>query len=169
METYEKMKDISIDLNNVDREMFLIEQEDVNKCFFNDDDIKSHVIFINSCQLPHYKYFVYFCELENMMDFYNCLGNQPLKIIFSKNFNLTKDFVDKTIINNIDIKRNYYINKNELYLDSNEIEFNTEDNGISIVESDFDSETDYSTDSDDDLFKEVEKKLRLNEVNLTTK
>ena len=49
--------------------MFLIEQEDINKCFYNDDDIKSHVIFINSCELPHYKSFVYFCEFENMMVF----------------------------------------------------------------------------------------------------
>ena len=129
MDSYLKLKDINFDPNSYDEDIWFCEQENISYCAFNDEPIQDPVIIISEYTLAHYKYYVSVCCLKNLKNFYECLGTQPLKIIFRNKINddIVKHFgLDK--IPEINLDRKYYIYNNELYLDTNEVYLNNENN-----------------------------------------
>ena len=81
------------------------------------------VLIISEYTLAHYKYSINICCEKNLEDFYDCLGTQPLKIVFSHP--IDDAYVKRhryDIYPDTDLNREYKINNNELYLDSNEIQ-----------------------------------------------
>ena len=129
MNSYLKLKDIGFDPTNYDEDIWFCEQDSISTCAFNDELIKDPVIILSEYTLAHYKYYVSVCCLKNLKDFYECLGTQPLKIIFRNKIN--DDIVRHFGLNKIpeiNLDRKYYIINNELYLDTNEIYLNNENN-----------------------------------------
>jgi hypothetical protein len=135
METYQKLKDVYFDPSNYDDDIWFCEQESILYCSYSDEPIKDPIIIISEYTLAHYKYYVSICCLKNLGKLYDCLGTQPLKIIFRNKIN--DDIVEHFGLNKIpeiNIDRKYYIQNNELYLDTNEVLL-TEDNGLTLTES----------------------------------
>lgn len=129
MDSYLKLKDINFDPNSYDEDIWFCEQENISYCAFNDEPIQDPVIIISEYTLAHYKYYVSICCLRNLKNFYECLGTQPLKMIFRNKINddIVKHFgLNK--IPEINLDRKYYIYNNELYLDTNEVYLNNENN-----------------------------------------
>ena len=150
MESYHKLKDIHFDPSNYDDDIWFCEQEDISYCAFSEEPIQDPVIIISEYTLAHYKYYVSICCLRNLKKFYECLGTQPLKIIFRNTINddIVRHFgLNK--ISDLNLDRKYYIQTNELYLDTNEIYMNNNENGY-IRQSD-ESESEDSDLSDSDL------------------
>ena len=107
-------------------------------------------IIISEYTLAHYKYYVSICCLRNLGKFYECLGAQPLKIIFRNKIN--DDIVEHFGLNKIpeiNIDRKYYIQNNELYLDTNEVLL-SEDNGLTLTDSSDEEEESDSGESETD-------------------
>jgi hypothetical protein len=145
MESYQKLKDIHFDINNYDDDIWFCEQENISYCAFSDEPIQDPVIIISEYTLAHYKYYVSVCCLRNLKKFYECLGTQPLKIIFRNNINddIVRHFgLNK--ISDLNLDRKYYIQTNELYLDTNEIYMNNNENGYMKSNEQEDSESDES-------------------------
>ena len=165
MESYQKLKDIHFDPSNYDDDIWFCEQEDISYCAFSDEPIRDPVIIISEYTLAHYKYYVSICCLRNLKKFYECLGTQPLKIIFRNTINddIVRHFgLNK--ISDLNLDRKYYIQTNELYLDTNEIYMNNNENGY-MRQSD-ESEDSQSEDSDlsDNDLSESDNDLSDNEL-----
>nr|QDY52067.1 hypothetical protein 3_46 [Mimiviridae sp. ChoanoV1] len=129
MNTYQSLKDVYFDPHNFDEDIWFCEQENLSYCAYSDEPIKDPVIIISEYTMAHYKYFISVCCLKNLSNFYECLGTQPLKIIFRNKIN--DKIVEHFGLNkmpDINLTRDYYILNNELYLESNEIVFNREEN-----------------------------------------
>ena len=95
---------------------------------------------------------------KNLGNYYECLGAQPLKIIFRNKIN------DKIVehfglnkIPDINLTRDYYILNNELYLDSNEVVFNKDENNYNgSLSTDDESSEDGITDEENESDIELE-------------
>ena len=127
MSNYEKLKDLNFNPNDYNPHEWFIEQEDFNLCPMSEDPIDIPVIFISEYPLAHYKYSVNICCEKNIDEFYECLGTQPLKIIFTHNLN--DEYVKRHNFNiypDTDLSREYLIENNVLYLDTNEVELEKE-------------------------------------------
>jgi hypothetical protein len=150
MEARELLKDVSFDAKNYDPHNWFIEQEEFNMCAYDDEPIDIPVLVISEYTMAHYKYYISICCEKNLDDFYELLGTQPLKIVFSHliddEFVLRHGF---NIFPETELSRKYHIHKNELYLDTNEIflEEDEDDNGITLVE-DEEEEVDENTDDE---------------------
>jgi len=154
MECYEDLKDVSFDPSNFDEDIWFCEQESVYYCCLTDEPIKDPVLIISEYTLAHYKYSVSVCCLKNLAKYYQYLGSQPLKIIFRNKIN--DDIVEHFGLNRIpeiNIDRKYYIQNNELYLDTNEVLLHHQDNGLTYCSE---SETDEEETEDEDELEEVE-------------
>ena len=97
-----------------------------------------------------------------MDDFYECLGTQPLKIVFSHL--IDDEYVKRhgyNVFPDTNLSRKYHIKKNELYLDTNEVELESENlqnegEGYYPVENNReDDESDFSSDSEDSDLEEL--------------
>ena len=79
----------------------------------------------------HYRYAINICCETNLDDFYECWkGTQPLKIIFSHL--IDDNYVRRhgfDIYPDTELNRTYRIDKNNLYLDTNEIIMESEYGG----------------------------------------
>ena len=152
MESYHKLKEVDFDPSNYDEDIWFCAQESVLYCAYSDEPINDPIIIISEYTLAHYKYYVSICCLRNLGKFYECLGAQPLKIIFRNKIN--DDIVEHFGLNKIpeiNINRKYYIQNNELYLDTNEVSLNN-DNGLTLTESSEDEESNLGeSDSEDEL------------------
>ena len=87
MNTYQDLKDIHFDPHNFDEDIWFCEQENLSYCAYSDEPIKDPVIIISEYTMAHYKYFISVCCLKNLGNYYECLGAQPLKIIFRNKIN----------------------------------------------------------------------------------
>ena len=168
MESYQKLKDISFDPGNFDEDIWFCEQDDVSYCAFSDEPIQDPVILISEYTLAHYKYYVSIICLRNLGRFYECLGNQPLKIIFRNKINddIVKHF-GLHRIPEINLDRKYYIQNNELYLDTNEVYMNKDENNYTHIDND--SSSDEEELSDNDVSSDEDEEMsdtNLEEVNI---
>ena len=123
MNCFEKLRSIQFNPKEYDPHMWFVEQDAFNLCAFDDEPIDIPVFIISEYPMAHYKYSINICCEKNLNDFYECLGTQELKIIFTHQ--IDEDFVRRhefNIIPDTDLERDFYIYKNELYLDSNEVE-----------------------------------------------
>lgn len=129
MEGIEKLKDLNFNQNDYNPHEWFIEQDDFNLCPMSEEPIDIPVTFISEYPLAHYKYSVNICCEKNIDEFYECLGTQPLKIIFSHNIN--DEYVKRHNFNiypDTDLSRDYLIENNILYLNTNEIVLENEYN-----------------------------------------
>ena len=162
MESYQRLNHVIFDPSNYDDDIWFVEQDDLNYCSYSDEPIQDPVIIITEYTLAHYKYNAATCCLRNLGKFYECLGSQPLKIVFRNRIN--DDIVRHFGLHKmpeINLDRKYYIQNNEVYLDTNEVFLNDdeEDNGLTYNSG---SETEEETDNE----SENETDNELEEVNL---
>ena len=166
MDSYQSLNHVIFDPSNYDDDIWFVEQDDLNYCSYSDEPIQDPVIIITEYTLAHYKYNAATCCLRNLGKFYECLGTQPLKIVFRNRIN--DDIVRHFGLHKmpeINLDRKYYIQNNEVYLDTNEVFLNNdeEDNGLTYDNTDSGSETDNETDDEE---SENETDNELEEVNL---
>ena len=124
------LKDINFDTKDYNPHEWFIEQDDFNVCPITDEPIDIPVLFISEYPLAHYKYSVNICCEKNIDEFYECLGTQPLKIIFTHNIN--EQYIKRHNFNiypDTELTRDYEIQNNILYLNTNEILLENE-NGL---------------------------------------
>ena len=129
MASVEKLKDINFDPKNYNPHEWFIEQDDFNMCPMTDEPIDIPVVFISEYPLAHYKYSTNICCEKNIEEFYECLGTQPLKIVFTHNIN--EDYVKRHNFNiypDTDLTREFSIDNNILYLDTNEVLLENDNN-----------------------------------------
>lgn len=110
---------------------WFIEQDSFKLCTYDDKPIDIPVLVISEYTLAHYKYYISICCEKNLDDFYECLGNQPLKLVFTHM--IDSDYVIRhgfNVFPDTNLNRKFTIKKNELYLDSNEVELDTENNQL---------------------------------------
>ena len=122
MNCFEKLRNIQFNTKEYDPHTWFVEQDAFNLCAFDDEPIDIPVFIISEYPMAHYKYSINVCCEKNLNDFYECLGSQELKIIFTHE--IDEDFVKRhyfNIIPDTELERDFYIYKNELYLDSNEV------------------------------------------------
>ena len=159
MSALELLADVGFNPNDYNANEWFVEQDSFRLCSYNDEAIDIPVLIISEYTLAHYKYYISIVCETNLDDFYECLGNQPLKMVFSHL--IDDDYVIRhgyNVYPDTNLNRNYVIKKNELYLDSNEVELDTEDNQLvghgDYIDEDEDEdeiETDEEeSDSDDD-------------------
>ena len=175
---YENLKDLTFDPTSYDPHEWFIEQEDFNICPMSDEPIDIPVTFISEYPLAHYKYAVNICCEKNIDEFYECLGTQPLKIIFTHRIN--DEYIKRHNFNiypDTELTREYSIDNNILYLDTNEIQLENENvlsddyditkknyENLSLEESDIqnikqgldDTYSDDNTDEDDESSEDDE-------------
>lgn len=183
MNCYDMLKDINFNPKEYDPHQWFIEQDSFELCAFDDEAIDIPVFIISEYPMAHYRYAINICCETNLDDFYECLGTQPLKIVFSHN--IDDNYVRRhgfDIYPDTELNRTYRIDKNNLYLDTNEIimesnqggniditrenykDFDLSEADLKRIEDDMDSL--YSDDeitSDDDLTSDEE--VNENEVN----
>ena len=171
MDGIEKLKELNFNQNDYNPHEWFIEQDDFKLCPISEEPIDIPVTFISEYPLAHYKYSVNICCEKNIDEFYECLGTQPLKIIFSHNIN--DEYVKRHNFNiypDTSLSRDYLIETNILYLNTNEIVLENEYNlsedyditkknyeNLSLKQEDIknikegvdDTYSDDSTDSDD--------------------
>ena len=122
MNCYDMLKDINFNPKEYDPHGWFIEQDSFELCAFDDDAIDIPVFIISEYPMAHYKYAINICCETNLDDFYECLGTQPLKIVFSHI--IDDNYVRRhgfDIYPDTELNRTYRIDKNNLYLDTNEI------------------------------------------------
>tara|TARA_B100000963_G_scaffold346801_1_gene352428 strand:+ start:41 stop:598 length:558 start_codon:yes stop_codon:yes gene_type:complete len=106
---------------------WFIEQDSFKLCTYDDKPIDIPVLVISEYTLAHYKYYISICCEKNLDEFYECLGNQPLKLVFThiidESYVIRHGF---NVFPDTNLNRNFTIKKNELYLDSNEVELDPE-------------------------------------------
>ena len=110
---------------------WFIEQDSFKLCTYDDRPIDIPVLVISEYTLAHYKYYISICCEKNLDDFYECLGNQPLKLVFTHI--IDESYVSRhgfNVFPDTNLNRKYTIKKNELYLDSNEVELDQENNQL---------------------------------------
>lgn len=162
MSALELLKEVNFDPANYDPHHWFIEQEKFNNCAYDDEAIDIPVLVISEYTLAHYKYYISICCEKNLDDFYECLGTQPLKIVFSHL--IDDEYVQRhgfNVFPDTNLSRDYHINKNELYLDTNEVELDTDEihnegHGYYIEEDiDYDSENDSGSELESEQEEEV--------------
>jgi hypothetical protein len=162
MSALELLKEVNFDPANYDPHHWFIEQETFNNCAYDDEAIDIPVLVISEYTLAHYKYYISICCEKNLDDFYECLGTQPLKIVFSHL--IDDEYVKRhgfNVFPDTNLSRDYHINKNELYLDTNEVELDTDEihnegHGYYIEEDiDYDSENDSGSELESEQEEEV--------------
>lgn len=122
MSAYEKLENLNFNSSDYNPHEWFIEQDDFNICPMSDEPIDIPVIFISEYPLAHYKHSVNICCEKNIEEFYECLGTQPLKVIFTHK--ISEDYVKRHNFNiypDTDLNRDFKIDNNILYLDTNEI------------------------------------------------
>ena len=132
MNSYDMFKEINFNPKEYDPHTWFIEQDSFELCAFDDEAIDIPVFVISEYQMAHYKYSINICCETNLDDFYECLGTQPLKIVFSHL--IDDNFVRRhgfDIYPDTELSRTYRIDKNNLYLDTNEVMMET-NNGINV-------------------------------------
>lgn len=132
MNSYDMFKDINFNPKEYDPHTWFIEQDSFELCAFDDEAIDIPVFIMSEYQLAHYKYAINICCETNLDDFYDCLGTQPLKIVFSHL--IDDNFVRRhgfDIYPDTELPRTYKIDKNNLYLDTNEIIMESS-NGVNV-------------------------------------
>ena len=105
---------------------WFIEQDSFKLCTYDDKPIDIPVLVISSYTLAYYKYYISICCEKILDEFYECLGNQPLKLVFTHV--IDDSYVKRhgfNVFPDTNLNRKYTIKKNELYLDSNEVELDT--------------------------------------------
>jgi len=166
MDIYQSLNHVIFDPSNYDDDIWFVEQDNLNYCSYSDEPIQDPVIIITEYTLAHYKYNATTCCLRNLGKFYECLGTQPLKIVFRNRINddIVKHFgLHK--MPEINLNRKYYIQNNEVYLDTNEVFLNNdeEDNGLTYNDTESGSDTENESDKGSTDNESVEE---LEEVNL---
>lgn len=123
MNCFDNLKDVKFNPKEYNPHQWFIEQDEFNICPIDDEPIDIPVFIISEYTLAHYKHSINICCEKNLEEFYDCLGTQPLKIVFSHS--IDDDYVKRhgyDIYPDTNLNREYKINNNELYLDSNEIQ-----------------------------------------------
>lgn len=154
MSALDILKEVHFDPVKYDPHQWFIEQDAFNMCAYDDEPIDIPVLIISEYTMAHYKYYISICCEKNLDDFYECLGTQPLKMVFSHLIN--EDYVKRhgfNVFPDTDLSRDFHIHKNELYLDSNEIELDPEENQ-EVLPDEIDELTD--EDSSDDENSDLE-------------
>ena len=163
MSAIELLESVKFNPGNYNANEWFIEQDSFKLCTYDDKPIDIPVLIISEYTLAHYKYYISICCEKNLDDFYECLGNQPLKMVFTHL--IDEDYVLRhgfNVFPDTSLNRNFTIKKNELYLDSNEVELDTENSQLVGMDSiSKDEEEDYSTDDSVDE-EEIEEYLEEN-------
>ncbi len=185
MSALEILESVNFNPSEYNPHEWFIEQDSFSKCAYDDESIDIPVLVISEYTMAHYKYYISICCEKNLDDFYECLGNQPLKIVFSHL--IDDDYVKRhgyNVFPDTTLTRKYTIKGNELYLDTNEVELENNDghnegNGFylendsdesdsddeeHIIERGNDSDFEDSSDSDNDIDL---KELKLEHINLS--
>ena len=150
MSCFDTLNNVSFNPKEYDPHEWFIEQDEFNICPIDDEPIDIPVFIISKYTLAHYKHSINICCEKNLEDFYDCLGTQPLKIVFSHP--IDDSYVKRhryDIYPDTDLNREYKINNNELYLDSNEIQLE-ENLG-------YNSESDANTTDDEEYGLQIKK------------
>lgn len=159
MSCFDSLNNVSFNPKEYDPHEWFIEQDEFNICPIDDEPIDIPVFIISKYTLAHYKYSINICCEKNLEDFYDCLGTQPLKIVFSHT--IDDNYVKRhgyDIYPDTDLNREYKINNNELYLESNEIQleenlgYNSESDANTTDDEEYglDIKKGYDTDESDD-------------------
>jgi hypothetical protein len=163
MSAIELIKDVNFEPANYNPHDWFIEQEAFNLCAYDDEAIDIPVLVISEYTMAHYKYYISICCEKNLDDFYECLGTQPLKLVFSHL--IDDNYVKRhgfNVFPDTNLSRDYHIEKNELYLDTNEIELDIEDQQNDgegfYIEEELDSDSDLESELDSDVEEEEEEK-----------
>lgn len=192
MNCFDSLKDIKFNPKEYNPHQWFIEQDEFNICPIDDEPIDIPVFVISEYTLAHYKHSINICCEKNLEEFYDCLGTQPLKIVFSHT--IDDNYVKRhgyDIYPDTNLNREYKINNNELYLDSNEIQLeenlgnrydsdgNTTDeeeyeldikkgyDSDNTTDEETDGEEDENTDDDeDDTDNDLEEEIDINTENL---
>lgn len=125
------LEDVNFNPRDYNANEWFIEQDSFKLCTYDDKPIDIPVLVISDYTLAHYKYYISICCEKNLDDFYECLGNQPLKLVFTHMIN--DDYVIRhgfNVFPDTNLNRKFTIKKNELYLDSNEVELDLENNQL---------------------------------------
>ena len=166
MSSLEFLQDVAFNPKEYDPHEWFIEQDSFKNCAYDDEPIDIPVLVISEYTMAHYKYYISICCETNLDDFYECLGTQPLKIVFSHL--IDDEYVRRhgfNVFPDTNLSRNYHIKKNELYLDTNEVELDSENlqnegdgyyNDNHNHNKDADSDFSSSSDEDDDEDSELE-------------
>lgn len=131
---------------------WFIEQDSFKLCTYDDKPIDIPVLVISEYTLAHYKYYISICCEKNLDEFYECLGNQPLKLVFTHM--IDESYVIRhgfNVFPDTNLNRKFTIKKNELYLDSNEVELDPDTHQL-VGDSDVIGE-DEDTDSEEDEYE----------------
>ena len=161
MSSVDLLQNVNFNPVEYDPHTWFIEQDSFKNCAYDDEPIDIPVLIISEYTMAHYKYYISICCETNLDDFYECLGNQPLKIVFSHL--IDDEYVKRHGFDNFpdtNLSRKYHIKNNELYLDTNEVELDTENSQLeghgnysnqNDLGNDDSEESDFSDYSDSDL------------------
>ena len=83
MSALEMLEKIKFNPSDYNANEWFIEQDSFKLCTYDDKPIDIPVLIISEYTLAHYKYYISICCEKNLDDFYECLGNQPLKMVFT--------------------------------------------------------------------------------------
>tara|TARA_A100001015_G_scaffold320339_1_gene446353 strand:+ start:1766 stop:2332 length:567 start_codon:yes stop_codon:yes gene_type:complete len=136
MSALEMLESVKFNPRDYNANEWFIEQDSFKLCSYDDKPIDIPVLIISDYTLAHYKYYISICCEKNLDDFYECLGNQPLKMIFTHL--IDEDYVRRhgfNVFPDTNLNRNFSIKNNELYLDSNEVELDTENQQLVVPNS----------------------------------
>ena len=156
MSALELLENVSFNPQDYEANEWFIEQDSFKLCTYDDKPIDIPVLIISEYTLAHYKYYISICCETNLDEFYECLGNQPLKMVFTHL--IDSDYVERhgyNVFPDTNLNRKYTIKNNELYLDSNEIELDIENSqlvghGDYVLEEDETETEEEETDSEDE-------------------
>lgn len=165
MNCFNNLKDVKFNPKEYNPHQWFIEQDEFNICPIDDDPIDIPVFVISEYTLAHYKHSINICCEKNLEEFYDCLGTQPLKIVFSHS--IDDDYVKRhgyDIYPDTNLNREYKINNNELYLDSNEIQleenlgnrYDSDGNGNTTDEEEYELDIKKGYESDNTTDEETE-------------
>ncbi len=157
MSALEMLEEIKFNPREYNANEWFIEQDSFKLCTYDDKPIDIPVLIISEYTLAHYKYYISICCEKNLDDFYECLGNQPLKIVFThlidEEYVLRHGF---NVFPDTNLNRKFTIKNNELYLDSNEVELDTENQQLTLPNYDLGNDNSGESDSDDSEEEEME-------------
>ena len=160
MSALEMLESVKFNPRDYNAHEWFIEQDSFKLCTYDDKPIDIPVLIISEYTLAHYKYYISICCEKNLDDFYECLGNQPLKMIFTHL--IDEDYVLRhgfNVFPDTNLNRKFTIKNNELYLDSNEVELDTENHQLVVPNSLLGEEDSEDTDSEDSDSEEEEEYL----------
>lgn len=163
MSSVELLESVSFNPSEYDPHQWFIEQDSFGNCAYDDEPIDIPVLIISEYTMAHYKYYISICCEKNLDDFYECLGTQPLKMVFSHLIN--DDYVKRhgyNVFPDTTLSRNYHIKGNELYLDTNEVELDN-DKGHNEGEGYYLGDSDEESSSDDEEEEQQHMLERTNE------